>query len=168
LLIKFQMMNTLTILKQLLAYNDWANQRTLRALEQSIQNPPKALRAFTHLLIAEREWLLRLKENKDTTGFDFWQELTHMEVKTLASENSEAYKELIESLTDDELGSVAVYKNSKGIEYRTLFKDILTHVFLHSAYHRGQVALAMREAGGVPAYTDYIAFVRESEGVVRE
>jgi uncharacterized damage-inducible protein DinB len=158
------MMNTLTILKQLLAYNDWANQSTLRALEQSIQNHPKALRAFTHLLIAEREWLLRLKENKDTTGFDFWQEITLMEVKTLASENSEAYKELIESLTEDELGSVAVYKNSMGIEYHTPFRDILTHVFLHSAYHRGQVALAMRETGGVPAYTDYIAFVRESEG----
>lgn len=161
-------MNTLTILKQLLAYNDWANRRSLRTLEQSIQNHSKILRVFTHLLIAEREWLLRLKENKDTTGFDFWQELTPREVETLASENGEAYKELIETLTEDELGSVAVYKNSKGVEYRTPFRDILTHVFLHSAYHRGQVALALREAGGVPSFTDYIVFLRESEGVIRE
>ena len=157
-------MNTLTILKQLLVYNDWANRLTLRALKQSVQDHSKALRAFTHLLIAEREWLLRLKENKDTSGFDFWQEFTLAEAETLAAENSGAYQELIESLTEDDLGSVAVYKNSKGIEYRTPFREILTHVFLHSAYHRGQVALAMREAGGVPAYTDYIAFVRESEG----
>ncbi len=157
------MMNTITALKQLLAYNDWANRHTLHALKQSSSNHPKAFRAFAHSLIAEREWLLRLKENKDTTGFDFWQEVTLAEVETLVAENSEAYKELIEALTKDELDSVAVYKNSKGIEYRTSLRDILTHVFLHSAYHRGQVALVMREAGGVPAYTDYIAFVRESE-----
>lgn len=162
------MMDTITSLKQLLAYNDWANRQTLYALKQLPSSYPKALRAFAHSLVAEREWLLRLKENKDTTGFNFWQEATLAEVEVLAAENSAAYKEIIDVLTEDELDLVAIYKNSKGIEYRTSFRDILMHVILHSAYHRGQVALAMREAGAMPAYTDYIAFVRESERETNE
>jgi len=32
---------------------------------------------------------------------------------------------------------------------------------MHSTYHRGQIASAVREAGGAPAYTDYIHAVRQ-------
>jgi uncharacterized damage-inducible protein DinB len=32
---------------------------------------------------------------------------------------------------------------------------------MHSAYHRGQVALEMRAAGHQPAYTDFIHAVRQ-------
>jgi len=34
-------------------------------------------------------------------------------------------------------------------------------VLMHSAYHRGQVALEMRSAGLQPAYTDFIHGVRQ-------
>ncbi len=40
-------------------------------------------------------------------------------------------------------------------------EDVLTHVLMHSAYHRGQVALEMRSAGLQPAYTDFIHGVRQ-------
>ena len=36
-----------------------------------------------------------------------------------------------------------------------------THVVIHSAYHRGQIASDVRASGGVPAYTDYIHAVRQ-------
>ena len=45
--------------------------------------------------------------------------------------------------------------------YDSLVRDILTHVFMHSAYHRGQIASDMRQAGFVPAYTDFIHGVRQ-------
>jgi uncharacterized damage-inducible protein DinB len=32
---------------------------------------------------------------------------------------------------------------------------------MHSGYHRGQIAAAVRESGGEPAYTDYIHAVRQ-------
>jgi uncharacterized damage-inducible protein DinB len=31
---------------------------------------------------------------------------------------------------------------------------------MHSQYHRGQIALVLRESGAEPAYTDYIQAVR--------
>jgi uncharacterized damage-inducible protein DinB len=40
-------------------------------------------------------------------------------------------------------------------------QDVLTHVVLHSAYHRGQIASQMRAGGEQPAYTDFIHAARQ-------
>jgi uncharacterized damage-inducible protein DinB len=154
-------METMQTIRQLCAYNEWANQRVVRALRESLPVSPKALRALTHLLIAEKLWLARLRENKDTTGYDFWPEMSLAECESLADQTSAAYASLLDELTEEKLNQVATYKNSKGVEYQNSFREILLHVFFHATYHRGQVAFAMREAGGTPAYTDYIAFLRE-------
>ncbi len=66
-------------------------------------------------------------------------------------------------MTEEGLESIATYKNSKGVLYETSYRDILTQVLMHSAYHRGQVAMAVRKEGGEPAYTDYIGFVRDKQ-----
>ena len=50
--------------------------------------------------------------------------------------------------------------NSKGEPWTSSVEDILTHVVLHAAHHRGQVASGLRAAGHEPAYTDYIHAVR--------
>lgn len=156
-------MNSLASLNQLLAYNEWANRRVLDSFRDGSSQSPAAVRAFAHLLLAEKMWRLRLLRNEDTTGFDFWQTSTLEDCAALAEENHAAYTDLLNGLTEEMLDSVATYKNSKGVAYRTSFRDILTHVLFHSAYHRGQVALLVRGDGGEPAYTDYIAFVREND-----
>ena len=40
-------------------------------------------------------------------------------------------------------------------------RKLLTHVFLHSHYHRGQVVRMIREAGVEPPYIDFIESVRK-------
>ena len=50
---------------------------------------------------------------------------------------------------------------SAHVDYDSLVRDILTHVFMHSAYHRGQIAVDMRQNGVTPAYTDFIHGVRQ-------
>ena len=40
-------------------------------------------------------------------------------------------------------------------------------LLLHGAYHRGQIALLLREGGAEPAPTDYIAFVRGAPAATR-
>jgi len=37
---------------------------------------------------------------------------------------------------------------------------ILSHVIIHGGYHRGQIAILLRQAGSDPAVTDFIAYVR--------
>jgi uncharacterized damage-inducible protein DinB len=41
----------------------------------------------------------------------------------------------------------------------TTMRDTLTQVPMHSTYHRGQVNARLREVGGEPPLTDYIAWI---------
>jgi uncharacterized damage-inducible protein DinB len=41
--------------------------------------------------------------------------------------------------------------------------DILTHVVVHGAYHRGQIAKLLGRAGVAAVNTDYITFARVVE-----
>ena len=155
-------METIETIRRLFKYNEWANRRAIAALKDPANHSAKAVRALAHLLIAEEAWLARMLTNQDSTGFDFWQGSTLDECEQLASKVLKSYGDLLEGLTEEKLDQVATYKNSKGIEYQTPFRDILQHVLMHSMYHRGQMAMAVRAEGGTPPYTDYIAFVREN------
>jgi uncharacterized damage-inducible protein DinB len=42
-------------------------------------------------------------------------------------------------------------------------RDILMHVLMHGVYHRGQIAAAVRDRAGEPAYTDFIEAVRKGK-----
>jgi uncharacterized damage-inducible protein DinB len=46
-------------------------------------------------------------------------------------------------------------------------EDILLHTCLHGAYHRGQIARDLRQAGDPPEPTDYIAFIRGSPAATK-
>ncbi|HVF91813.1 MAG TPA: DinB family protein [Blastocatellia bacterium] len=155
-------METIETLRQLFSYNEWANRRTVDSLSEPANHNPKAVRALAHLLIAENAWLMRLQRNVDSTGVNFWEGSSLEECRRLFDEVSEAFRGLMSRLKEDDLDSKATYRNSKGVEYQTAYRDILQHVLMHSTYHRGQVAMAVRANGGEPVYTDYIAFVRES------
>lgn len=60
-----------------------------------------------------------------------------------------------------QLSQAVSYKNSKGELWTSTVQDVLTHVLMHSAYHRGQIASQMRANGQTPAYTDFIHAVRQ-------
>ena len=49
----------------------------------------------------------------------------------------------------DSLTEKVSYTNSKGEAWTSTVEDILTHLVVHSAYHRGQIASDMRASGGV-------------------
>ncbi len=60
-------MQTIEELRNLLDYNEWANRRIIASLKASSTLPSAAVRALTHLLIAEKTWLIRLREEP---GYD--------------------------------------------------------------------------------------------------
>jgi len=55
---------------------------------------------------------------------------------------------------------VVQYRTTTGAPYENTVEEILTQVLLHGAYHRGQIALLVRQLDGQPAVTDFIAWVR--------
>ncbi len=76
-------------------------------------------------------------------------------------ELAELWREYFSQLSPPALSQTIAYKNTKGESWASTVQDVLTHVMMHSAYHRGQIATLMRAAGRAPAYTDFIYAVRQ-------
>jgi uncharacterized damage-inducible protein DinB len=145
-------------LLQMFAHVTWANRRAIEALRAGPAEGER-LRLFAHVVAAEHLWLSRIHGRPARVAV--WPALSVDECAALAEENRAAFEALLAAATSDDLGREVQYRNSAGNEYRNTIADILTHVALHGAYHRGQVATATRAAGGVPVSTDYIVFVRD-------
>ncbi|MGI8642337.1 MAG: DinB family protein [Pyrinomonadaceae bacterium] len=152
-------MNTIEHLRELFIYNDWANRRTITALKTS--SGERARQIMAHILITEKEYFARLY-GKDSTGFDFWQDLSLDDCGKLAQENAENYEHLLKRFDDEGLGQIAKYKTSEGVPQQNNFRELLTHILFHSMNHRGQVNSAMRDDGFAPPSTDYIIYLRET------
>ena len=71
------------------------------------------------------------------------------------------WTEYLKGLSEGALAHEIVYVNSKGERWASTVQDVLMHVVMHSAYHRGQIATNMRDAGHIPAYTDFIHGIRQ-------
>jgi uncharacterized damage-inducible protein DinB len=155
-------METLRAIDKKFAYNDWANRRALKALRFMESPSSRAVRAFAHLLLVEKLWLARLRRTEMKLPAEFFPELPFTECEALLDESREAYGAFLGSLTEAELDLVSNFTSLKGDKYEASTRDVLTHVTMHSMYHRGQVALAIREDGGEPLQSDYILFVRET------
>ena len=155
-------MNSLEHLRQIFDYNDWANRRIITALKENYSE--KSHKILAHLLITEREYFERLY-GKDSKGFDFWQELSLEECGELAREVSEKYEKLLRRFDEEGLDLKTTYRTSEGDWKENTFREILTHVPFHSAIHRGNIMLKIREEGFTPPKIDYIIYLRETKYV---
>ena len=74
-----------------------------------------------------------------------------------------AWEQYLAEIDDADLNIEIAYTNSQGEHYRNEVRDILMHVLMHGVYHRGQIAAAVRDRAGEPAYTDFIEAVRKGK-----
>jgi uncharacterized damage-inducible protein DinB len=152
-------MNSLEYLRTLFAYNDWANRRVIVALKSAAS--PRSLEILAHLLITEFEYFARLY-GKDSTGFDFWPKLSLEECGELARETAGGYERLLRGFEEEGLDIRVKYRTSEGVACENTFRELLTHVTIHSAIHRGNIILRLREDGSEPPKTDFIIYLRET------
>ena len=138
--------------ERLFKYEDWASQEVLANLRQMAN--PRALRLFAHIIGAEWVWLSRLQHT--TPKMAVWPELT---IEQIAAELPLLRDAWSAYVAGQPAGAIS-YTNSKGESWSSDIDDVLTHVALHGAYHRGQIATVVRDGGEVPAYTDYIHCTR--------
>jgi uncharacterized damage-inducible protein DinB len=137
---------------------EWADAKVLESM-RSAQNPrEKDLELYSHILGAEHVWLSRI--NGSSPRLAVWPALSFDECESLGKENVSAFNSLVSRLTAELLQKPVTYRNSAGDQFTSTIEDILTHVAMHGAYHRGQIAAALRAGGDAPSPTDYIAFVR--------
>ncbi len=144
----------------------WADERVLLSLRAGHGVAKKALDLYAHILGSEHNWLSRIQGNAPTLAI--WPNLTLNECEKAHKENVSSFNALISSLTPELLQKSITYRNSAGDQFTSTLEDILTHVCLHGAYHRGQIAALIRDAGDTPSPTDYIAFARGAPAATRQ
>ena len=149
----------LDFLRRLFEYDYWANSRVVENLE-SVNQKEQPLKYFSHVLGSQFIWLARLHA-QDTSGKSPWFNLQVSECRAKVEELKETWKKFLEGLKEEELQSKISYKNPQGLEFESRIGDILTHVIIHSAYHRAQAAQAIRASRQEPAVTDFIRFARK-------
>ena len=149
-------------LDRLFQHVAWADQEVLTALEQTGEPNPDAYKLLSHLLAAEHIWLCRI-QSKALGALTVWSSLSASECRELSSHTRMGYQALIESLSEDQLLEKVPYQNTMGVEFQTPLGDILLHVALHGAYHRGQIASILRRAGLDPMNTDFITYSRQND-----
>jgi uncharacterized damage-inducible protein DinB len=152
-------MDLLEHLRRQFSYDAWANREVLAGLRESSHPTTRPLQLLSHILSAERLWLERIQ--KQPQSLPVWPEFTLDQCETQIADLTRLWREYLDQLSPAALSEKIAYKNSQGQPWTSTVQDILTHVILHSAYHRGQIASQVRAAGEQPAYTDFVHAARQ-------
>ena len=114
---------------------------------------------MAHIVAAEYIWLARLCRQPAT--MPVWPDLDVEACSAGLGDLSSRWMDYLADVRPERLAEAIPYTNSKGESWTSTVEEVLTHVVIHSAYHRGQIAADLRGAGGTPAYTDYIHAARQ-------
>ena len=140
-------------------YDRWANAEVLANLQRLHPAPLRSVSLLAHILAAEALWLARLQGKP--APLPVWPDFDLAECARRLEAVAAAWHDHLAGLSDAALEAGCEYSNSKGERFTSRVADILTHVVMHSCYHRGQIAADVRAAGATPAYTDFIHAVRQ-------
>jgi len=113
-------------------------------------------------MAARKLWLYRFGLGEEPAPGLFSQSVALDELPGLAERMHAAWTDYYNRLDDTELARIFEYHSLEGPRFRNLVEDILTQLFGHSLYHRGQIASLIKSLGGVPATTDFVFWARES------
>lgn len=157
-------------IKELFAYNAWANRRVVDSIsrlgeEQFSRNlggSHGSIRGtLAHLAAAEIIWLERW-QGKAGTKLLPEQEFDTIEKATRRlTEIDVDMMDFINQFPESDLEQSKVYTTTEGKSHSNLFRHMFSHLLNHSTYHRGQLAALLRQAGAVPNPTDLIIFYRQ-------
>lgn len=138
-------------------YETWANEQVMQAIESYAPNDQQILRLFSHILSAQTLWLQRL--HYQSTIQNVWQVLAVEECKLQMKQNHQLLYEFLQNISD--FYQNITYKNMKGEEFSNTISEILTHLFNHSSYHRGQIVFCLKNYTQDLPVTDIIFYLRK-------
>jgi len=146
-------------------YDAWANLAALGPLERPATPPPdRAAAILAHIAATQYLWMRRIGLGLDPdTDLPVWPALAVAGTRGHLARLASAWPDPLGRLVAGRLDEAVSYTNSQGQAFTSTVGDILEHLLLHGAYHRGQVATLLGRAGLAPANTDFIHWVRSGE-----
>jgi uncharacterized damage-inducible protein DinB len=163
-------------------YDRWANNRALHAAstltpEQFTRDLGGAFHSLrdtlVHIVAGEWAWLEYWNEPRPDDAFhadldariaDLFNPNAFPSVSAVQSKWAEVEKrqiELVNRTTNESLERMIPFRTS-----RVRLGHLMQHLANHSTYHRGQVALMMRQLNAVPLATNLHEFLLEAPGKV--
>jgi uncharacterized damage-inducible protein DinB len=152
-------------LEELYAHQEWADAEHWRAFEA---HPPaladKAIRErLHHIHLVQHAFLWITGSRKEAFANRKLEEFPSIsDVKKYAREGLSQLNDfvnLLDTARGDEIIEVIWFRPPAKISVR----QALTQAAMHSHYHRGQNATRLRELGGVPPTTDFIAWLHKGQ-----
>ncbi len=136
-------------------YHFWAIDTLIDALSND-EAHASARGYLAHALVADHIWFSRIK-TVPLEDVVLLPDLGIEEMCRLVDGNRQICASILPQVDPD---AIIHYTSTKGRDYKSSVGDVLNHILLHSMYHRGQVATALRALDTAPPVTDYIAWVR--------
>jgi uncharacterized damage-inducible protein DinB len=121
----------------------------------------KALDIMDHIIAARRMWLFRFGIAAERPANLFPSGVTLDDLAGNLKAMELGWTTYLEGLTEAALDRAFEYQSLDAGWFRSVIGDILTQLFGHSLYHRGQIASLVKAAGGQPAATDFVYWSRE-------
>ncbi|WP_374351030.1 DinB family protein [Chitinimonas sp.] len=153
-------------------YQHWANDQLFAALDKLSDEARKRDEGMfyksihgtlNHLLAANLIWLGRFKQEPadyrfDQILFEDWREL-----KLATKQTVRQSQHFIEAQPAEFFDGELRFKNASGKEQTHWVHDILTHLALRLAHHRGQVAGVAARLGAPVVEMDYLEYRRDMQ-----
>src|SRR5258708_25586541 len=127
---------------KLYEYNAWANQRVIEILERENVKDENILMIFGPLICAQLIWYNRFKD-LPKSPLQLWGNYSIFELRSIEAEASRSWLEFINE--EETFDRVLKYTNYVGDYYETNIRDLMAHLVNHGTYHRGQIAVLLRE-----------------------
>jgi uncharacterized damage-inducible protein DinB len=157
-------------IRQLYAYNSWANQRSLSAAEKlspeqftrPIASSFSSVRdTLAHIYGAECVWLERFhgRSPSKLPNADQFPDLESLRAGW--AETEQRLNAFVSGLSQADLDRQMEYQTLRfGVYSNPLWQSML-HLINHGTYHRGQVTTLLRQLGAQPILLDLMHFFRE-------
>ena len=146
-------------------YNAWANRKIIGCLEQQNVMDEKILSVFGHLMAANFIWLNRIKD-LPKSKYELWGQYELAELKSMVDEADELWMGFLKE--NESFDRVMKYHNYVGKYFENNVQQIMIHLVNHGTYHRGQVAILLRQKGFEPVNTDFITYDRVISGQLKD
>jgi uncharacterized damage-inducible protein DinB len=149
-------------------YNRWANHRILDAVSQlspeeftrNLESSFSSIRdTLVHILWAEWLWLERWQGKSPQESFDPGHFPSVHSIRQPWADIEVNQVRFLEQLAPGQEKQRLPYTNQRGEKWEYSLAQMVQHVTVHSAYHRGQVTTLLRQLGRIPPMTDYLVFI---------
>ena len=156
-----------TLIDQM-TYDRWANLRLIgaiselapRTFKQNLTSSyPSIHQTLVHIIWAEELWLERWQSRSFVRSLDP-EEFPTLEIVRAKLEDIHSKQlQFLNGLNPAAADQIVGYVNFQDQRWEYKLRQMVQHLMVHSAYHRGQLAALLRQLGVVPPNTDYLMYV---------